>query len=40
MFPIEMRIPTETPGRDGWDYAWSADGGSSAAKAAGAGAKA
>jgi large subunit ribosomal protein L40 len=33
LFPIEMRVPTDTPGRDGWDYSWQADGGGAAAKA-------
>lgn len=31
MFPIEMRVPTETPGREGWDYKWTANAGSSKA---------
>lgn len=22
LFPREMRLPTDTPGKDGWDYKW------------------
>lgn len=26
LFPLEMRVPTDSPGRNGWDYEWSPAG--------------
>lgn len=34
MFPVEMRTPTDSQGRDGWDYDWTAEDGASDKKAA------